>query len=193
MKKETYAEKAVRKYRPIKQRRGCGCLSFLLSLWLIIALIVGGIVAYNAYKRHEARKELMEEQRSEIFVMDSQQEEAKFIESLKDKWRMKMPIVNHMIVSSIMMLTMIALMVPKWKEKDPVGAKKYRNILFVIIALVAVSLLCGIADRIMAVDAMGVPTFGEFIYTIGLGVASGVMAALVGSFFAFHVLRKEKK
>ena len=98
-----------------------------------------------------------------------------------------------MIVSSIMMLTMIALMVPKWKEKDPVGAKKYRKILFVIIALVVVSLLCGIADRIMAVDAMGVPTFGEFIYTIGLGVVAGVIAALVSGFFAFHNLRKEKK
>ncbi len=89
-----------------------------------------------------------------------------------------MIISNYLIVGGLAMLTMIGLITPMWKKKDPAGIKKRRKLLYAHIALGGIALVCGIIERTQAIQSMGVPNFGEFIYTAGLGIVLGMIAAI---------------
>ena len=100
---------------------------------------------------------------------------------------------NYLMASGIAMLTMIAVITPKWKERDPAGQKSHRKMLYFFAAISALSLVCGIVQRITDMSSIGMPTFGEFIYTVGLGVVVGAVATVLGFFVIFHERGQKKK
>lgn len=107
--------------------------------------------------------------------------------------QMLMNNASHLMVSGIAMLTMIAVMTPKWKATDPAGAKSHRKLWFFFVAMSVLSLVCGIIQRFLDMSSLGMPTFGEFIYTIGLGVVAGAIAAVLGIFVIFHEKENRRK